>query len=74
MEQKLPEARQRFRSLAFVVNLSNALDDLKVTRTGAELQVEGRIPQMQVRIALDLAMRFVPHPPVPVPVPIGDPK
>lgn len=63
MEREWPEILRRFRSVATLLKLDTALDDLKLTRTGAQLDVEGRIPQSQLERGLALAVSFLPHPP-----------
>ena len=61
MERRLPEILGRYRSLTALLGLSSALDGLKATRKGADLDIEGRIPEAQFRLALSWARAAVPH-------------
>jgi hypothetical protein len=63
MEREWPAILQRYRSnpaIAFT-GLAPALDDLKLSRKGAELSIQGRIPESQTRLALSWVVRLLPH-------------
>jgi hypothetical protein len=61
MQQEWPSILSRFRTAAVVVGLSGALDELRLKRNGAQLDVEGRIPESDLKRGLALALAFLPH-------------
>jgi len=70
MEAEWPRILGRYRSLTAIVGLASALDGLKLSRRGAELEIAGRLPAAQVKLALDLSRVLVPQtqpPPQPQP-------
>jgi hypothetical protein len=68
MEAEWPEIVRRFRAQALLLGLGPLLDGLVATRDGAILDVAGRIPETQTRIALAWAKALLP-PRVPAPEP-----
>jgi hypothetical protein len=58
-----PQILARYRSLTALLGLSTALDGLKLEVHGSEAQLQGRIPEAQVRLALRWVMPLLPHPP-----------
>ena len=63
LEREWPNVMQRFRSMAAIVMLSTALDDLQLERHGQELELKGHIPEQQMRRAMSLLISFLPHAP-----------
>jgi hypothetical protein len=61
MEAEWPKILARYRGMTAIVGLASALDGLKLVRRGAELEVSGRIPANQVKLALDLSRLVVPQ-------------
>ncbi len=62
MEQAWPEILKRFRSATALLGLSSALDGMHLSRKEAELEVEGRIPEAQMRLALAWVRALLPTP------------
>jgi hypothetical protein len=67
MESEWPNILGRYRTLTKVFGLSAALDDLKLTRTSAQLDIGGRIPEDALRMGLALIVGFLPQAEVIVP-------
>jgi len=57
-----PLILQRWRQRTALLGLSPALDGLKLERDGAQLELAGRVPEAQTRLALAFARAFLPHP------------
>jgi hypothetical protein len=57
-----PDILRRWRSSAGFLGLGSALDGLSLTRHEQSVDVTGRIPEGQVRLALELARAFLPPP------------
>jgi hypothetical protein len=60
-----PQILARYRSMAALLGLSTALDELRLEVHGSEAQLSGRIPEAQVRLALRWLMPLLPHRPPP---------
>jgi hypothetical protein len=56
-----PEIVRRWRSATALFGLASALDGLQLQRAGAEVELAGRLPETQLRIALGMARALVPH-------------
>lgn len=67
MEAEWPRILARYRSLTAILGLASALDGLKIARRGAELELAGRLPAAQVKLALDLSRMLVPQAQQPAP-------
>jgi len=63
MEREWPQILKRYRTATALVGLTAALDGLVLSRNGADLDLSGRLPATEVRLALQLAHAFVPPPP-----------
>jgi hypothetical protein len=62
LEQAWPEILRRFRTATALLGLSTALDGLRVTRKEAALEIEGRVPEAQMRLALSWVRALLPTP------------
>jgi hypothetical protein len=62
MEHAWPDVLRRYRTVTAYLGLSTALDDLKLTRTGPRLALDGHIAAPQMTLALSWAVRLLPHP------------
>lgn len=63
MERALPDILKRYRSATALLGLSSALDGMAVTRRGAEIEIEGKVPEAQFRLALSWVRALLPPPP-----------
>ena len=62
MEQAWPEILKRFRGATALLGLSSALDGMHLSRREGALEVEGRIPEAQMRLALSWVRAILPTP------------
>ncbi len=62
MEAAWPEVLGRYRSLTALIGLSRALDGMKLERHGIEIEIAGRVPENDLRLALSLARALLPKP------------
>ncbi len=60
IETEWPRLLERSRSMLALLGLSRALDDLRLTRHESEIELEGRIPERETRMALEWAKLLVP--------------
>jgi hypothetical protein len=61
MERAWPGVMQRYRNGTALLGLSTALDGMKLTRRGAEIEVAGRIPEPQFKLAMGWVRAAVPR-------------
>jgi hypothetical protein len=61
-ESAWPTILQRWRQRTALLGLQPMLDGLKLDRAGATLELAGRVPEGQTRLALAFARAFLPHP------------
>jgi hypothetical protein len=61
-EAEWPAIVKRWRAQALLLGLGPLLDGLKVERTGATLDVLGRLAEPQMRLALSWARALIPRP------------
>ncbi len=64
-----PDIVARWRSSTMLFGLGGMLDGLAVQRAGADVEVLGRVPEREMRIALSWAKALIPRPPAPVDAP-----
>jgi hypothetical protein len=62
MEAAWPGIVERYKRSTALLGLAPALDGIKLTRQGAELELAGRIPEQQLRLALSWARAAAPRP------------
>jgi hypothetical protein len=62
MEAAWPGVMARYRSATMLLGLSTALDGMKLSRHGAELEVAGRVAEAQFRLALSWLRAAIPRP------------
>ena len=60
-ESAWPEILRRYRTATVFLGLSPALDGLSLHRRGGELELEGKIPEPQVRLGLAFARALFPQ-------------
>ncbi|HZS40129.1 MAG TPA: hypothetical protein VFF06_25035 [Polyangia bacterium] len=61
-EAAWPTILTRWRQRTALLGLAPALDGLKLERTDAQLELQGRVPEAQTRLALAFARAVLPHP------------
>jgi hypothetical protein len=64
MESAWPDVMRRYRTATALIGLATMLDGIKLERRGAEIELQGRIPEPQFRLALSWAQAFLPRAPV----------
>lgn len=57
-----PQILSRYRTATALLGLSSALDGLKLSSDGAKVELAGRVPEGQMRLALNFARALVPQP------------
>jgi hypothetical protein len=51
--------------LTALLGLASALDGIQIDHKGSEVQLTGRIPEAQLRLAFNWLVPLLPHPPPP---------
>ena len=55
-----PDIRQRYRTATALLGLSRALDGIAIDQHDADVELTGRVPEVQVRLALNWARALIP--------------
>jgi hypothetical protein len=58
-----PDILRRYRSATALLGLSRALDDFALTINDAQLELTGRVPEVQLRLALNWVRALIPQSP-----------
>src|SRR5207253_2058770 len=58
-----PDIKRRWRGTVGLVGLGAMLDGLVVKRTGFDVEIEGRIAESQMRLAMSVVKALLPPPP-----------
>jgi hypothetical protein len=61
MERGWPGVMQRYKSSTALLGLSTALDGMRLTRRGAEIEVAGHVPEPQFKLAMGWVRAAIPR-------------